>query len=47
MRHVLKKGVGVLSSNAMADDRFAAGDSVQGYGIRSAMCVPIKYKDRL
>ncbi len=47
MRYVMKKGVGVLSSNAMADDRFAAGDSVQGYGIRSAMCVPIKYKDRL
>ena len=46
MRYVMKKGVGVLSSNAMADDRFAAGDSVQGYGIRSAMCVPIKYKDR-
>ncbi|MEM7626825.1 MAG: HAMP domain-containing sensor histidine kinase, partial [Planctomycetota bacterium] len=30
-----------------SDQRFAAGDSVQGYGIRSAMCVPIKYKDRI
>jgi signal transduction histidine kinase/pSer/pThr/pTyr-binding forkhead associated (FHA) protein len=47
VKHVMKKGVGVLSSNAMADSRFASGDSVQGYGIRSAMCVPIKYKDRL
>ena len=47
VRYVMQKGVGVLSSNAMSDTRFAAGDSVQGYGIRSAMCVPIKYKDRL
>jgi len=47
VQHVMAKGVGVLSSNAMSDQRFAAGDSVQGYGIRSAMCVPIKYKDRI
>ncbi|MEM6458855.1 MAG: ATP-binding protein [Planctomycetota bacterium] len=47
VQYVMGKGVGVLSSNAMSDTRFAAGDSVQGYGIRSAMCVPIKYKDRL
>lgn len=47
VQYVMAKGVGVLSSNAMNDQRFAAGDSVQGYGIRSAMCVPIKYKDRI
>jgi signal transduction histidine kinase len=47
VQHVLKKGEGVLSSNAMTDKRFSGGDSVQGYGIRSAMCVPIKYKDRV
>lgn len=47
VQYVMRKGVGVLSSNAMSDSRFSAGDSVQGYGIRSAMCVPIKYKDRL
>lgn len=47
VQYVMSKGVGVLSSNAMNDQRFAAGDSVQGYGIRSAMCVPIKYKDRI
>lgn len=45
--YVMRKGVGVLSSNAMADTRFATGDSVQNYGIRSALCVPIKFKDRL
>lgn len=45
--YVMRKGVGVLSSNAMTDTRFATGDSVQNYGIRSALCVPIKFKDRL
>jgi signal transduction histidine kinase/pSer/pThr/pTyr-binding forkhead associated (FHA) protein len=47
VRYVINKGVGVLSSNAMNDTRFATGDSVQNYGIRSAMCVPIKFKDEL
>lgn len=41
--HVFKNTEGVLSSNAMKDRRFAAGDSVQNYGIRSAICVPIIY----
>ncbi len=41
---VLGKSEGVLSSNAMTDKRFASGDSVQNYKIRSAMCVPIKFK---
>ncbi|HAI14524.1 MAG TPA: hypothetical protein DCM28_22655 [Phycisphaerales bacterium] len=47
VQHVMTKGEGVLSSNAMADSRFASGDSVQGLGIHSALCVPIKYKDRV
>jgi len=45
VNHVLDSGEGVLSSNAMKDRRFAAGDSVQNYGIRSAVCVPIKYHE--
>ena len=47
VQHVLKKNEGVLSSNAMADKRFASGESVQRYAIRSALCVPIQFKDRL
>jgi len=47
VQHVMRKREGVLSSNAMTDKRFAGGDSVQAYGIHSAMCVPIIYKDRL
>ena len=45
VQYVLKRGVAVLSSNAMSDTRFTSGDSIQAYGIRSAMCVPIKHKD--
>ena len=47
VRYVMQKGVGVLSSNAMNDSRFASGDSVQDYGIRSAICAPVKFKDNL
>jgi len=47
VQHVMKKAEGVLSSNAMTDERFSSHDSVQRYGIRSALCVPIKFKDRI
>ena len=47
VQHVMRRGEGVLSSNAMTDKRFSGGDSIQHLGIRSAMCVPIKFKDRL
>jgi signal transduction histidine kinase/pSer/pThr/pTyr-binding forkhead associated (FHA) protein len=42
INHVLQAGEGVLSSNAMADQRFSKGKSVHNLGIRSALCVPIK-----
>ncbi len=45
--HVLRKGEGVLSSNAMKDRRFAAGDSVRNFNIRSAICVPINYHEQM
>jgi two-component system, NtrC family, sensor kinase len=47
VQHVMRHGEGVLSSNAMTDRRFATGDSVHRLGIRSTLCVPIKFKDRL
>jgi len=46
VQHVLSKAEGVLSSNAMTDKRFAPADSVQAYGIRSAMCVPMKFHEQ-
>jgi signal transduction histidine kinase/pSer/pThr/pTyr-binding forkhead associated (FHA) protein len=46
IQHALEKGEGVLSTNAMSDRRFEAGDSVRAYGIRSAICVPIAAGER-
>lgn len=46
LNHALKSGEGVLSSNAMSDPRFAKGDSVQLFAIRSALCAPINFGDR-
>jgi hypothetical protein len=45
--HVIARNEGVLSSNAMADVRFAKGKSVHNLLIRSAICVPIKGRERL
>jgi signal transduction histidine kinase len=46
VQHTLEKGEGILSTNAMNDSRFRSGDSVRDYGIRSAICVPIKTAER-
>jgi signal transduction histidine kinase len=46
LQHTLLKGEGVLSSNAMNDPRFASGDSVQRLHIRSALCAPIRFRER-
>jgi signal transduction histidine kinase len=42
INHVIQNAEGVLSSNAMTDQRFSKGRSVHNLGIRSALCVPIK-----
>ncbi len=47
INEVLQKEVGVLSSNAMRDKRFSSGKSVHDYGIRSAICVPIKGREKV
>lgn len=39
-------GEGVLCTNAMTDPRFAMGDSVQQYQIRSAICSPITFDEQ-
>ncbi len=45
--HALSKSEGVLCTNAMADPRFASGDSVQRAHVRSAICSPIRFRDRM
>ncbi len=47
INEVVTRQVGILSSNAMQDKRFGSGKSVHEYGIRSAICVPIKARDRI
>ncbi len=47
INEVVTNQVGVLSSNAMTDKRFASGKSVHDFGIRSAICAPIKGRDRI
>jgi len=46
VNEVLHRGSGVLTSDAMSDDRFSGGQSVAAFHIRSAMCVPIRAKER-
>jgi signal transduction histidine kinase len=45
--YVMKRGEGVLTTNAMQDRRFEEGESVQDFGIRSAIAVPIKSRDAI
>jgi len=47
IKEVVNNQVGVLSTNAMNDKRFAKGKSVQNFGIHSAMCVPIKGREKI
>ncbi len=47
IQHVVAKNEGVLSSNAMTDQRFSKGKSVHNLSIRSAICVPIKGRDKI
>lgn len=46
LQHVLDRGEGILASNAMSDERFRKGDSIQRLAIRSAMCVPVRSAGR-
>ncbi len=45
--HVVQQGEGVLSTNAMTDPRFASGDSVQRARVRSAVCSPIRFREKV
>ena len=47
INYVMKRGEGVLTTNAMQDRRFEQGESVQDFGIRSAIAVPIKSRNEI
>jgi signal transduction histidine kinase/pSer/pThr/pTyr-binding forkhead associated (FHA) protein len=42
MEHVLRERQGVLVADAACDDRFSSGESIVRFGIREAICVPMK-----
>jgi adenylate cyclase len=44
---VMNDRVSILTSDAMVDPRFGAGDSIRFHGIRSAMCAPLWNKDEV
>jgi len=44
---VVKDRVSILTSDAMVDPRFSAGDSIRFQGIRSAMCAPVWNKEQV
>jgi adenylate cyclase len=44
---VTKDRVSILTSDAMVDPRFGAGDSIRFHGIRSAMCAPLWNKEQV
>ncbi len=47
INEVVRQQAGILSSNAMRDKRFSSGKSVHDFGIRSAICVPIKGREKI
>jgi adenylate cyclase len=44
---VIKDQVSILTSDAMVDPRFGAGDSIRFHGIKSAMCAPLWNKGQV
>jgi len=44
---VMKDRVSILTSDALVDPRFGAGDSIRFHGIRSAMCAPLWNKEHV
>ena len=44
---VMQDRVSILTSDAMVDPRFGAGESIRFHGIRSAMCAPLWNQDEV
>lgn len=47
INHVVQMREGVLCSNAVTDERFRSGKSVQNLGMRSVICAPIVARDQI
>ncbi len=44
---IFETGESIITKDAMSDERFAAGESIVDYQIRSCLCVPLKSKDKI
>ncbi len=44
---VINKGEAVLTADALADERFQRGESIVAGNIRSAMCAPLRSRDKI
>ncbi|GAG52572.1 unnamed protein product, partial [marine sediment metagenome] len=47
MNMVITQGEAVLSADALADERFHGGESIVAGNIRSAICVPLRSRDKV
>ncbi|MDP4181834.1 MAG: diguanylate cyclase, partial [Bacillota bacterium] len=47
INQVLEKGEVVISSNASEDERYASFHSVFIHGLKSVLCLPVKYNDEI
>ncbi len=47
VRQVAREGIPIVTTNAQADPRFRAQESVVSYSLRSILCVPLRAKDKI
>ncbi|MBN1552457.1 HD domain-containing protein [bacterium] len=47
LNQVLEKGISILSPDAFQDERFQGSESIFIHSIRSAMCVPLRCRDKI
>ncbi len=47
LNQVLEKGISILSPDAFQDERFKGAESIFLHSIRSAMCVPLKSREKV
>ncbi|NJL93113.1 MAG: GAF domain-containing protein [Anaerolineae bacterium] len=47
VRDVSEKGMPVITTNALEDQRYSAQESIISYAVRSIICVPLKLKEQI
>lgn len=47
INQIIESGESIITSDAMTDDRFKNSESIVFHGIRSTMCVPLKFEGKV